>query len=150
MTVQVWTAIFVVLTFGLYTAIAWWTRASSTREFYVAGKGVSPLANGMATAADWMRRLFHFHGRNHCFCGIRWLGVSDGMDRGVCVARGIAGRRFCGSLASSRFLILWGSVREQHGPIFGGRVRALCLFHICRGSNAGRWGGLRTILGSAG
>ena len=54
MTVQVWTAIFVVLTFGLYTAIAWWTRASSTREFYVAGKGVSPLANGMATAADWM------------------------------------------------------------------------------------------------
>ena len=41
MTVQVWTAIFVVLTFGLYTAIAWWTRASSTREFYVAGKGVS-------------------------------------------------------------------------------------------------------------
>ena len=48
MTVQVWTTLFVVLTFGLYTAIAWWTRASSTREFYVAGKGVSPLANGMA------------------------------------------------------------------------------------------------------
>ena len=95
MTVQVWTAIFVVLTFGLYTAIAWWTRASSTREFYVAGKGVSPLANGMATAADWMSRgLFHFHGRNHCFRGIRWLGVSDGMDRGLCVARGVAGAVF--------------------------------------------------------
>jgi cation/acetate symporter len=40
--------------FALYIAIAVWSRASSTRDFYVAGTGVSPLANGMATAADWM------------------------------------------------------------------------------------------------
>ena len=95
MTVQVWTAIFVVLTFGLYTAIAWWTRASSTREFYVAGKGVSPLGqrHGDRGRLD-ERGLFHFHGRNHCFRGIRWLGVSDGMDRGLCVARGVAGAVF--------------------------------------------------------
>jgi cation/acetate symporter len=40
--------------FALYIAIAVWSRALSTRDFYVAGTGVSPLANGMATAADWM------------------------------------------------------------------------------------------------
>ena len=41
-------------TFALYIGIAIWARASSTGEFYVAGKGVHPVANGMATAADWM------------------------------------------------------------------------------------------------
>ncbi|MFN3908901.1 MAG: sodium:solute symporter family protein [Flavobacterium sp.] len=54
MTVQVWTYIIVGLTFALYIGIAIWSRAGSTKEFYVAGGGVSPLANGMATAADWM------------------------------------------------------------------------------------------------
>jgi cation/acetate symporter len=42
------------LTFALYIGIAIWSRAASTKDFYVAGGGVSPLANGMATAADWM------------------------------------------------------------------------------------------------
>ena len=42
------------LTFAIYIGIAIWSRASSTNEFYVAGKGVHPIANGMATAADWM------------------------------------------------------------------------------------------------
>ena len=41
-------------TFALYISIAIWARAGSTGEFYVAGKGVNPVANGMATAADWM------------------------------------------------------------------------------------------------
>ncbi|MCB0460403.1 MAG: cation acetate symporter [Flavobacteriaceae bacterium] len=54
MSVQVWTWILVAVTFGLYFGIAIWARAGSTKEFYVAGGGVSPLANGMATAADWM------------------------------------------------------------------------------------------------
>ncbi|MDT0558643.1 sodium:solute symporter family protein [Ichthyenterobacterium sp. W332] len=54
MDVQNWTYILVGLTFALYIGIAIWSRASSTKEFYVAGSGVSPLANGMATAADWM------------------------------------------------------------------------------------------------
>jgi len=54
MGVQSWTYLIVGLTFTLYIAIAFWSRASSTKEFYVAGGGVSPLANGMATAADWM------------------------------------------------------------------------------------------------
>lgn len=52
--VQNWTYIIVGITFALYISIAIWTRAGSTKEFYVAGGGVSPLANGMATAADWM------------------------------------------------------------------------------------------------
>ena len=54
MTVQIWTYILVGVTFSLYIGIAIWSRAASTKEFYVAGGGVSPLANGMATAADWM------------------------------------------------------------------------------------------------
>ena len=54
MSVQLWTYVLVGLTFSIYIAIAIWSRASSTKEFYVAGGGVSPLANGMATAADWM------------------------------------------------------------------------------------------------
>ncbi|MBR9854856.1 MAG: cation acetate symporter [Algicola sp.] len=52
--VQIWTYVLVALSFGLYIGIAIWSRAGSTKEFYVAGGGVSPLANGMATAADWM------------------------------------------------------------------------------------------------
>ena len=54
MSVQLWTYVLVGITFSIYIAIAIWSRASSTKEFYVAGGGVSPLANGMATAADWM------------------------------------------------------------------------------------------------
>lgn len=52
--VQIWTFILVGVTFALYIGIAIWSRAGSTKEFYVAGGGVPPLANGMATAADWM------------------------------------------------------------------------------------------------
>jgi len=52
--VQNWTYILVGITFTMYIGIAIWSRATSTKEFYVAGGGVSPLANGMATAADWM------------------------------------------------------------------------------------------------
>ncbi|GAB3166364.1 sodium:solute symporter family protein [Telluribacter humicola] len=54
MDVKIWTYIIVGLSFALYIGIAIWSRAGSTKEFYVAGGGVSPLANGMATAADWM------------------------------------------------------------------------------------------------
>ena len=54
MDILTWTYILVGLSFALYIGIAIYTRASSTKEFYTAGGGVSPLANGMATAADWM------------------------------------------------------------------------------------------------
>ena len=49
-----WTYLLVGLSFALYLGIAIWSRAGSTEEFYIAGGGVSPLANGLATAADWM------------------------------------------------------------------------------------------------
>jgi cation/acetate symporter len=51
---QVWIYLVVGVTFAIYIGIAIWSKAGSTKEFYVAGGGVSPLANGMATAADWM------------------------------------------------------------------------------------------------
>ncbi len=54
MDIQLWTWILVGITFSLYIGIAIWSRAGSTSDFYVAGGGVSPLANGLATAADWM------------------------------------------------------------------------------------------------
>ncbi|MGF1762592.1 sodium:solute symporter family protein [Aliivibrio kagoshimensis] len=54
MDIQTWTFILVGITFALYIGIAIWARAGTTSEFYVAGGGVHPLANGMATAADWM------------------------------------------------------------------------------------------------
>lgn len=54
MDIKTWTYIIVGLTFAVYIGVAIWARAGSTKEFYVAGGGVSPLANGLATAADWM------------------------------------------------------------------------------------------------
>jgi len=54
MTEQAWTFLLVAASFALYIGIAVWSRASTTKDFYVAGGGVSPVANGMATAADWM------------------------------------------------------------------------------------------------
>jgi len=54
MDLNVLTWIVVGFTFALYIGIAIWARAGTTSEFYVAGKGVNPIANGMATAADWM------------------------------------------------------------------------------------------------
>lgn len=54
MSILTWTYILVGVTFALYIGIAIWSRAGSTKDFYVAGGGVSPLANGLATAADWM------------------------------------------------------------------------------------------------
>ncbi len=54
MDVQAWTFVIIGLSFALYIGIAVWSKASSTGEFYVAGGGVHPVVNGMATAADWM------------------------------------------------------------------------------------------------
>ena len=82
MDVQTWTYIIVGITFLIYISIAIWSRTSSTSEFYVAGKGVSPLANGMATAADWMSAasfismagLISFLGRDGTFYLMGWTG----------------------------------------------------------------------------
>ena len=80
--VQLWNYVFIGLSFGLYIAIAVWSRAGSTHEFYVAGGGVHPVANGMATAADWMSAasfismagLISFLGRDGAFYLMGWTG----------------------------------------------------------------------------
>ena len=66
----------------MYIGVAIWSRASSTGEFYVAGAGVHPLANGMATAADWMSAasflsmagLIAFAGRDGSVYLMGWTG----------------------------------------------------------------------------
>jgi len=82
MDTQLLTYIFVGLSFALYIGIAIWSRASSTNEFYIAGKGVHPIANGMATAADWMSAasfismagLIAFLGRDGSVYLMGWTG----------------------------------------------------------------------------
>lgn len=54
MDTQIWTYLIVGLSFLLYVGIAIWAKASTTKDFYVAGGGINPVMNGMATAADWM------------------------------------------------------------------------------------------------
>jgi cation/acetate symporter len=54
MDLTTWTYLIVGLTFLLYIVVAWRSRAGSTNEFYIAGGGIHPVVNGMATAADWM------------------------------------------------------------------------------------------------
>ena len=54
MAIQTLTFIFIGVTFVVYIGIAIWARAGTTKDFYIAGGGVPPIANGMATAADWM------------------------------------------------------------------------------------------------
>ena len=82
MDVQTLTFIFVGTTFALYIGIAIWARAGNTDDFYVAGGGVSPLANGMATAADWMSAasfismagVISFVGRDGAVYLMGWTG----------------------------------------------------------------------------
>jgi cation/acetate symporter len=82
MSVLTWTWIIVGLSFTLYIGIAIWARVGSTKEFYVAGGGVHPVANGMATAADWMSAasfismagLISFMGRDGAVYLMGWTG----------------------------------------------------------------------------
>lgn len=79
---QIWTYALVGITFALYIGIAIGTRAKSTGEFYVAGKGVPAMANGMATAADWMSAasfismagIISFSGRDGSVYLMGWTG----------------------------------------------------------------------------
>jgi cation/acetate symporter len=82
MSLQVLTYIFVGLSFAVYIGIAIWSRATSTKEFYIAGAHVSPLANGLATAADWMSAasfismagIVSFMGRDGSVYLMGWTG----------------------------------------------------------------------------
>ncbi len=82
MDIQTWTYTLVGITFAIYIGIAIWSRASTTSEFYVAGSKVHPLANGLATAADWMSAasfismagLISFQGRDGSVYLMGWTG----------------------------------------------------------------------------
>ncbi len=82
MSVQAWTFVMVGLSFALYIGVAIRSRASSTGEFYIAGAGVPPVVNGMATAADWMSAasfismagLISFMGRDGSVYLMGWTG----------------------------------------------------------------------------
>ena len=82
MDIQALTLIFVGVTFIIYIGIAIWSRAGTTNDFYVAGGGVPPLANGMATAADWMSAasfismagIISFVGRDGSVYLMGWTG----------------------------------------------------------------------------
>lgn len=82
MSTQVLTYVFVGLSFALYIGIAIWSRASTTKEFYVAGGGIHPVVNGMATAADWMSAasfismagIIAFMGRDGAVYLMGWTG----------------------------------------------------------------------------
>ena len=82
MSILIWTYIMVGLTFGLYIFIAWRSRVADTKGFYVAGGGVPPLANGMATGADWMSAasfismagIVSFTGYQGCVYLMGWTG----------------------------------------------------------------------------
>ncbi len=82
MELQTLTYLFVGLSFVLYISIAVWSRAGSTKEFYVAGGGVPPIANGMATGADWMSAasfismagMLSFLGRDGSMFLMGWTG----------------------------------------------------------------------------
>jgi cation/acetate symporter len=82
MSTQMLTYLFVGLSFALYIGIAIWSRASTTKDFYVAGGGVHPMVNGMATAADWMSAasfismagIISFIGRDGSVYLLGWTG----------------------------------------------------------------------------
>ena len=82
MSVQAWTFVMVGFSFAIYIGVAIWSRASSTGEFYIAGAGVPPVVNGMATAADWMSAasfismagLISFMGRDGSVYLMGWTG----------------------------------------------------------------------------
>lgn len=82
MSILAWTYIMVGITFSIYIGIAWTSRVRDTKGFYVAGGGVPALANGMATAADWMSAasfismagLISFMGYTGCIYLMGWTG----------------------------------------------------------------------------
>ena len=82
MDTQLLTYLFVGASFALYIGIAIWSRVGSTDDFYVAGGGVPPVANGMATAADWMSAasfismagIISFIGRDGAVYLMGWTG----------------------------------------------------------------------------
>ena len=83
--------LFVGISFAIYVGIALWAKASSTKDFYVAGGGVNPVANGKATAADWMSAASFISSNPKSLPPVTFLSTPPAPSRevsskGLCIA----------------------------------------------------------------
>ena len=130
MSAQIWTYLLVGFTF-IYILIAIVSRAGSTKEFYVAGGGVNPIANGMATAADWMSAasflsmagLIAFMG----FSEAVFMGWTGDMYLALLLAP------YLENLENLRYLILLVNATIQKCKTCSSNMRFICFIHLrCR------------------
>ena len=142
MEVQELTYLFVGLSFAVYVGIAIWSRAESTNDFYVAGKGVHPVANGMATAADWMSAA--------SFLSMAGLIAFLGKDGSVYLM-GWTGGYVLLALFLAPYLRKFGKftvpdfIGERYYSSFARKVAVLCLIFISFTYIAGQMRGVGTV-----
>ena len=142
MEVQQLTYLFVGLSFAVYIGIAIWSRAESTNDFYVAGKGVHPIANGMATAADWMSAA--------SFLSMAGLIAFLGKDGSVYLM-GWTGGYVLLALFLAPYLRKFGKftvpdfIGERYYSSFARKVAGLCLIFISFTYIAGQMRGVGIV-----
>ena len=142
MEVQELTYLFVGLSFAVYIGIAIWSRAESTNDFYVAGKGVHPVANGMATAADWMSAA--------SFLSMAGLIAFLGKDGSVYLM-GWTGGYVLLALFLAPYLRKFGKftvpdfIGERYYSRFARKVAVLCLIFISFTYIAGQMRGVGIV-----
>ena len=142
MEVQELTYLFVGLSFAVYVGIAIWSRAESTNDFYVAGKGVHPVANGMATAADWMSAA--------SFLSMAGLIAFLGKDGSVYLM-GWTGGYVLLALFLAPYLRKFGKftvpdfIGERYYSRFARKVAVLCLIFISFTYIAGQMRGVGIV-----
>ena len=142
MEVQQLTYLFVGLSFAVYVGIAIWSRAESTADFYVAGKGVHPIANGMATAADWMSAA--------SFLSMAGLIAFLGKDGSVYLM-GWTGGYVLLALFLAPYLRKFGKftvpdfIGERYYSSFARKVAVLCLIFISFTYIAGQMRGVGIV-----
>ena len=142
MNVQLLTYLFVGLSFALYIGIAIWSKAQSTNDFYVAGKDVHPVANGMATAADWMSAA--------SFLSMAGLIAFLGKDGSVYLM-GWTGGYVLLALLLAPYLRKFGKftvpdfIGERYYSSFARKVAVLCLIFISFTYIAGQMRGVGIV-----
>ena len=142
MEVQQLTYLFVGMSFAVYIGIAIWSRAESTNDFYVAGKGVHPIANGMATAADWMSAA--------SFLSMAGLIAFLGKDGSVYLM-GWTGGYVLLALFLAPYLRKFGKftvpdfIGERYYSSFARKVAVLCLIFISFTYIAGQMRGVGIV-----
>ncbi len=136
MTLQLSIWIIIGLTFALYIGIAIWSKTNSTSEFYIAGKGVNPVANGMATAADWMSAA--------SFISMAGIISFVGYDGSVYLM-GWTGGYVLLALLLAPYLRKFGKFTVPDSLLFKYRENccnflcSCCLVHLCCWSNERGW-----------